>query len=209
MRSSRLSPELSEQDRVVGQFVTDRASREWCLFLDRDGVLNKQIVGDYVRDWHQFEWLPRVTEALRILREWAPHLVIVTNQQGIGKGLMTAGDVDNIHGRLEAQLASIGVAIDAFQVCPHLVADDCACRKPKPGLILEWLATRPHIEPALSIMAGDSASDMALARNLAAESGGCGSIQIGNRSTADVDATFGSLWDFAASVARVRGKGPA
>jgi len=206
MRSSHLRPEEAGQDLVVGQLVADRASREWCLFLDRDGVLNKQIVGDYVRDWRQFEWLPRVTEALRILRQWAPYLVIVTNQQGIGKGLMSVADVDDIHKRLGAELASQGVTIDGFQVCPHLLSDDCACRKPRTGLILDWLATRPQIEPALSIMAGDSPSDLELARNLAAEAGGCGYIHIGNSSTEGVDAAFDSLWDFATSVARVQGE---
>lgn len=168
--------------------------------------MNRQIVGDYVRTWRDFEWLPRAPLALKRLSEWAPHLVVVTNQQGIGKGLMSADDVEAIHRSLRAELAVDDVLIDAFQVCPHLEASGCTCRKPRPGLVLDWLRQHPAIEPSLSIMVGDSEGDLELAHNVAAASGGCSSVQIGRRTNrgAVADALFDSLWDFAVAVKRAR-----
>ena len=187
--------------------VARRAGREWCLFLDRDGVINRQVVGDYVRSWQHFEFLPGAPLALKGLREWAPHLVVVTNQQGIGKGLMGADDVVDIHERLQAELAAGGVAIDAFEVCPHLEAAGCTCRKPRPGLVLDWLAQHPSSDPLLSVVVGDDLRDIELAHNVAAAVGGCASIHIGGAGLSGVgDASFDSLWDFAVEVGRARGK---
>jgi histidinol-phosphate phosphatase family protein len=187
--------------------VAQRAGREWCLFLDRDGVINRQIVGDYVRSWRHFEFLPRAPLALKGLREWAPHLVVVTNQQGIGKGLMSADDVIEIHERLQAELAAGGAAIDAVEVCSHLEAAGCPCRKPRPGLVLDWLGRHPYSDPLLSIVVGDSLRDLELAHNVAAAVGGCASIQIGGAGLRGVaDASFDSLWDFAVAVRHARGE---
>ena len=205
-RSSHLGSKDSAHYAAVLKLVVERVGRDWCLFLDRDGVMNRQIVDDYVRRWREFEWLPRAPLALKKLRAWAPHLVVVTNQQGIGKGLMSADDVATIHHRLRAELAVNGVWIDAFQVCPHLEPAGCTCRKPRPGLVLDWLGQHPASEPSLSIMVGDSQSDLELAHNVAATAGGCSSIQIGARTNrgAVADASFDSLWDFAVVVERAR-----
>jgi histidinol-phosphate phosphatase family protein len=204
-RSSRPSSRSSAQHIAVREMVAERAGREWCLFLDRDGVINRQRVGEYVRSWRQFEWLPDASRALRKLREWAPHLVVVTNQQGIGKGLMSADDVAAIHQHLQAELAADGVVIDAFQVCPHLESARCACRKPRPGLVLDWLRNHPDSESLLSIVVGDSQGDLELAHNVAATAGGCASIQIGRGSSRGVvNASFDSLWDFAVAVGHAR-----
>ena len=118
---------------MLDEIIAARAGRQWCLFLDRDGVLNRQIIGGYVRTWHDFQWLPGARTAMCVLRAWAPRLVIVTNQQGIGKGVMTAEDVAETHWRLEDELRSKGVRIDAIQVCPHLESLGCRCRQ-KPSL---------------------------------------------------------------------------
>ncbi len=205
---SSLPTARSAQYSVVRDIVAEREGREWCLFLDRDGVLNRQIVGDYVRSWQDFEWLPGVRSALKQLREWAPHLVVVTNQQGVGKGLMGSDDLAAIHEHLQADLVEEGVVIDAFQVCPHLEAADCDCRKPRPRLVLDWLANHPGCEPSLSIMVGDSRSDLELAHNVAAVAGGCASVQVGEHANAGgiADASFDSLWDFAVAVGQARGE---
>jgi histidinol-phosphate phosphatase family protein len=192
---------------AVQQIVAERAGREWCLFLDRDGVINRQVVGDYVRSRQHFEWLPGAALAVKKLREWAPHIVVVTNQQGIGKGLMSADDVALIHQHLQDGLAPDRLAIEAFQVCPHLEAVNCACRKPRPGLVLDWLGEHPASEPHLSIMVGDSLGDLELARNVAAVVGGCASIHIGEAGPKGIsDASFESLRDFAAAVGYARGE---
>jgi len=197
----------SAHQATVQQLVAERAGREWCLFLDRDGVINRQVVGDYVRSWRHFEWLPGAALAVKKLREWAPHIVIVTNQQGIGKGLMSADDVAAIHQHLQDGLAPDCLAIEAFQVCPHLESANCACRKPRPGLVLDWLGEHAASEPSLSIMVGDSLGDLELARNVAAVVGGCASIHIGEVGPKGIaDASFESLWDFAAAVGYARGE---
>lgn len=204
MHSSRRSISDSDRQVAVRGLVAERAGRQWCLFLDRDGVINRHIVGDYVRRWSDFEWLPRARPALKELRLWAPHVVVVTNQQGIGKGLMTGGDVATIHSNLEAQLAAGGVIIDAIRVCPHLESARCACRKPQPALALDWLKQHPEIDQSLSIMVGDSPSDLEMANRIAVVTGGCASIRIGvgTSRSAVADASFSSLWDFALAVRR-------
>jgi histidinol-phosphate phosphatase family protein len=182
----------SSESTIVWGLVEERAGREWCLFLDRDGVINRRIVGDYVREWRQFEWLPGALAALKILRRWAPYVVVVTNQQGIGKGFMTEDDVAAIHQRIQDE-----VQLDAFQVCPHLESAACDCRKPRPGLVREWLARNPQCDASLSIVVGDSASDLELARNVAATA-----VHVtGGGPAGDADLCFASLWEFAAEVA--------
>ncbi len=189
----------------VRRIVAERADREWTLFLDRDGVINRRIVDDYVRDREQFEWLPGAQEAVRILRRWAPKLVVVTNQQGVGKGLMDLSDVADIHSRVADELAVDGVVIDAFQVCPHLSSQRCACRKPQPGLVVDWLVENPESEASLSVVVGDKASDLELARNVAATTGGCVAVHItGDGPEGDADVCFATLVDFALEVARAR-----
>ncbi|WNG87015.1 HAD family hydrolase [Mycobacterium sp. ITM-2016-00317] len=180
--------------------VVERMDRQWCLFVDRDGVINRRIVDGYVREWGDFEWLPGAKRALGILRAWAPQLVVVTNQQGVGKGLMASADVAMIHDQMRSELAESGVSIDGFQVCPHLAASECRCRKPRPGLILDWLHAHSGSQPALSVMCGDSRSDLELADNVAAVTGGCAGIQIGEPTGVSAYASYDTLWDFAAAV---------
>ena len=191
---------------AVRNLVLEREGHDWCLFLDRDGVINQRIAGDYVRRWQDFKWLPLARQALERLRDWAPHMVVVTNQQGIGKGLMTGDDVRLIHRNLSEELSQLGVAIDDIQVCPHLETDNCKCRKPKPGLVLDWLENHPHIKASLSVVVGDTQSDLGLAQHIAGETGGCAFVSIGGSShqAAAADASFASLWDFAIAVAYAR-----
>lgn len=194
------------RNAAVRKLVAEREGSQWCLFLDRDGVVNRQIIGDYVREWRDFEWLPQACPALESLRLWAPHIVVVTNQQGIGKGLMRVDEVENIHRHFLTELAQRGVHIDAIQVCPHLIAADCECRKPKPGLVLDWLKRHPTVNPSRSVVVGDSECDIQLATQIAAQTGGCASIQIGSKITHNItaDISFGSLWEFATAVTFAR-----
>lgn len=205
--SSRMSTDTdaSITRAAVRDLIAERSGREWCLFLDRDGVINRRIAGDYVRDWQQFEWLPGAQAAVRILRQWAPHLVVVTNQQGVGKGLMSLDDVGAIHARMADELAEGGTSVDAFQVCPHLASEGCMCRKPHPGMVVDWLGGHPDNESMLSVVVGDSASDLELARNVAVITGGCVAVHITNGGAqGDADLCFASLLDFAAEVAHAR-----
>ena len=106
--------------------------KSWTLFLDRDGVINKKIEGDYVRNWEQFKFLPRVIESLKILSNIFGKIIIVTNQRGIGKGLMTERDLHIIHYNMITILKKENIRISKIYYCPHDYEKEvCNCRKPK------------------------------------------------------------------------------
>lgn len=136
------------------------------LFLDRDGVINRRIPGDYVKTPDTFELLPGVEEALRIL---APHfqpIVVCTNQAGIGKGLMTELELSVVHQHFLGKIQASGARIDRIYHCPHRADAGCACRKPLTGMAWQALAEFPEIDFEDAWMVGDSKSDMAFARAL-------------------------------------------
>jgi histidinol-phosphate phosphatase family protein len=140
-------------------------NKSWTLFLDRDGVINRQIKGDYVRDISRFEWLPGSQEAITGLSRLFGRIIIVTNQQGIGKGLMTKADLDDIHQYLQNNIKAAGGKIDKIYYCPYLSTENQPCRKPDIGMALQAKADFPDINFEKSIMVGDSVSDMEFGKN--------------------------------------------
>lgn len=139
--------------------------RRWTLFLDRDGVINQKKEADYVRHPDEFIFLPNVKDALALLAGLFSRIIVLTNQQGIGKGLMTEKSLDAIHHYMRREVREAGGRIDGVYHCPHLERDGCDCRKPKAGLFLQALRDFPGIEPSCCVMVGDAPSDIALARN--------------------------------------------
>lgn len=138
----------------------------WTLFLDRDGVINKRLPGDYVKHLSEFEFLPGVPSALQTLRPMFRRMILVTNQQGIGKGIMSISDLDMIHQHLADELGYLGVRFDAMLFCPDLASTPDNCRKPAPAMALEAQKQFPDIHFSKSLMVGDSCSDMEFGRNL-------------------------------------------
>lgn len=139
------------------------ASKAEALFLDRDGVLNRLLEGSYVKSWADWQWMPGILEELP---KWAAkfkHIVLVTNQRGVGKGLMTDADLARIHARMMQELMEAGGKIDLILTCTA-VSDDDPRRKPNPGMFREACALFP-LEPQRCVMVGDSDSDAAFARN--------------------------------------------
>jgi D-glycero-D-manno-heptose 1,7-bisphosphate phosphatase len=133
-------------------------------FLDRDGVLNRRAPAhDYVKSPAEFEWLAGAREGvLRLNREgWL--VLVVTNQRGVARGLMTARDVESIHAHAQRELGEIGAHVDAFYYCPHGDEDACACRKPQPGLILR-AARDWNVDLEASFLVGDDDRDVEAAR---------------------------------------------
>ncbi|MEO1518385.1 MAG: HAD-IIIA family hydrolase [Bacteroidota bacterium] len=126
------------------------------LFLDRDGVINRRLPGRYVRSWSQFEFLPGVLEALCQLRPLFQRMVVVTNQLGVHKGLITAEDVRDVHRQMSAAIEQAGAVIDGIYFCP----DRSDCRKPASGMALSAQREFPEVDFRHSIMIGDSVSDM-------------------------------------------------
>lgn len=135
------------------------------LFLDRDGVINKHLPNDYVKDWHEFEFLPEVHEALTIATTLFCHICVVTNQRGIGKGLMTERDLINIHEKMIAEIIRKGGRIDKIYYCTDL-SDESPNRKPNIGMALQAKKDFPDIEFDESIMIGDSKSDILFGERL-------------------------------------------
>lgn len=135
------------------------------LFLDRDGVVNVQIVGGYVESVDQFVFIDHFLEAMKLLRPQFKHIILVTNQQGIGKGICTQAQVDAVHSYLQMRLLAQQTPMDAIYCCPHLASDDCDCRKPNIGMLLQAKSDFPDIDFADSAMVGDSLSDMQFAQN--------------------------------------------
>lgn len=134
-------------------------SEDQFLFLDRDGILNKHLLGDYVRNWSMWEWLPGVLEAMPILAQRYQRIFIVTNQQGVGKGLMTEADLDDIHRHMLADIVSAGGRIDKVYVCADLESAHNPNRKPEIGMALQAQHDFPEVDFHRSVMVGDSKSD--------------------------------------------------
>lgn len=135
------------------------------VFLDRDGVINKKLPEDqYVSRPAEFELLPEVLEALGIFHNLGFAIVVVTNQRGIARGMMTFDDLDAVHKFMKTLFKDVGLRIDGLYYCPHDKTDYCYCRKPSPGMILE-AAKDLNIDLNSSFMVGDSESDMKAGRN--------------------------------------------
>jgi D-glycero-D-manno-heptose 1,7-bisphosphate phosphatase len=130
------------------------------LFLDRDGVINNRLPGDYVRQVDDFHFLPGVLEAIAGLSPHFQYIVVVTNQAGIGKGLMTATDLQTIHEHLLQKVHSAGGRVDAIFYCPHRSDAGCDCRKPATGMGFQAQKTFPDLDFSRSWMVGDSISDI-------------------------------------------------
>ena len=129
------------------------------LFLDRDGILNKHLPGDYVRNWSMWEWLPGVLDTMPLLAERYQRIFIVSNQQGVGKGLMTQADLDEVHRHMLADIEAAGGRIDKVYVCTDLESAHSPNRKPEIGMALQAKKDFPEVDFHRSVMVGDSKSD--------------------------------------------------
>lgn len=139
--------------------------KQWTLFMDRDGVVNEQIIGGYVMETEQFVFHNGVFEALEILHQHFDRVLLVTNQQCVGKGLCSMDKIDRVHEWMQQQLAARNIAFDRIYCCPHLAAAGCDCRKPQPGMAFQAQRDFPDIDFSHSVMVGDSLSDMQFAQN--------------------------------------------
>lgn len=129
------------------------------VFLDRDGIINRQAPAhDYIKSWKEFCFLPGVPEAIRRLNEAGYLVLIVTNQRGVARGMMTMDDVKNIHEKMCQELAKAGAHVEGIYVCPH-ENGTCTCRKPEIGLFLQ-AEQEFDIDKSQSWMVGDSYSDV-------------------------------------------------
>lgn len=170
----RARTELWKRDCCGDDAGTEKmgmTEKEYVL-LDRDGVINRRMPGGYVTSWKQFEFLPRVLEALRLLADRGYAAIVLSNQGCVGEGLLSSKDLDAITHRFQLEVALSGGNIAQVYYCRHSAQDECGCRKPKPGLL-----RRAYLEhrfaPERTFFVGDSPGDCR-----AAEDAGCRTILI-------------------------------
>lgn len=153
----------SDYGQAQSDFADGLYKRYDTLFLDRDGVINVERVGDYVKCPAEFEFLDGAREALKLLDGLFRHVVIVTNQRGVSKGLMTAEDLAEVHSFMLASVTAAGGRIDRIYVSTGLDESD-PTRKPNTGLFEKAQRDFPDMDPLRCFMVGDKPSDMEFAR---------------------------------------------
>jgi len=142
----------------------NKIDKTWTLFLDRDGVLNHDKVGSYIFNVSEFKLYDGVREALAICNRLFGDIIIVTNQRGVGKGLMSELDLMEIHNKMLQEIEATGGRIDAIYYATSL-DNDHPERKPHPGMALKAKADFPDIDFNKSIIVGNNISDMEFGRN--------------------------------------------
>ncbi len=169
-------------------------NKSWTLFLDRDGVINKKLDNDYVKHWIEFEFIEGVFEALKKVDSIFGKIVIVTNQQGIGKRLYRVEDLELIHKNMIYEITYLGGRIDKAYFSPHLSSENHPTRKPGIGMAIHAQKDFPEIDFSKSIIVGDSMSDMEFGRNA-----GMKTVFISEEKQKDdkIDFQFNSLIEFA------------
>lgn len=171
-----------------------KIDHSWTLFLDRDGVINERLIGDYVKSTKEFVFLKDVPEAISIFSKLFKYIFVVTNQQGIGKGIMSESNLFEIHNYMQRAVERSGGKIDRFYFAPELASNESALRKPNTGMALKAAEDFPGIDFSKSIMVGDSDSDIQFGRNL-----GMKTVRIESSETEKIkaDITVESLMEFA------------
>jgi histidinol-phosphate phosphatase family protein len=175
----------------------NKIDKSWTLFLDRDGVINHEKEQSYVFNYQEFVFYEGVKEALKLLAGKFGRILVVTNQRGIGKGLMTAGDLSVIHGKMIQEITAAGGRIDSIYYCDSL-DNDHPDRKPNPGMALSAKKDFPEIDFSKAIMVGNNISDMEFGRNA-----GMNTVFLLTTNPEQpgplpsIDLSFNSLYDFA------------
>jgi D-glycero-D-manno-heptose 1,7-bisphosphate phosphatase len=168
------------------------------LFLDRDGVINKRLMDDYVKTVEEFEFLPGVIQCFPVLNKFFSKIFVVTNQQGVGKGLMDEKDLERIHDFMKTEIRNHGGKIDKIYFCPGLKEKNPFCRKPEVGMALQARKEYPEIDFKQSVMVGDTLNDMTFGHRLGMITVLTGSdFHLAQQYPDMVDHYYSSLNDFA------------
>ena len=128
------------------------------LFIDRDGTIIKQIDGEYISSINQIELIETIFPAILMLQNEGYLVIMVTNQAGINKGILSHEQVNQINQHIIQSLKRQGIEISGVYVCPHKTEEKCKCRKPEPGLLLK-AAEEHNIDLENSVIIGDSEKD--------------------------------------------------
>ena len=146
--------------------ILQEVNQSWTLFLDRDGVINQRLKDDYVKKWSEFRFAKGVLETMPLLANLFGRIIVVTNQQGVGKGFMSQQQLDDIHDQMKESVISAGGRIDLILSCTSLKGSEKDCRKPDPAMG-HWAKEKfPEIDFRRAIMVGDSITDIQFGENL-------------------------------------------
>ncbi len=150
----------------LGRNLPDLKSidKSWTIFIDRDGVINHEKKDDYILNWQEFKFYDGVKEAFHQLSIKFGKIIIVTNQRGVGKGLLKEAELTHIHQYMQTQIENAGGRIDKIYYCTS-TDNNHPSRKPNPGMALQATADNPAIDFSRSIMVGNKPSDMLFGRN--------------------------------------------
>lgn len=188
---------MSVHEVVGGSGLVGRIPCMKALILDRDGLLIENV--PYLDDVRLIQPIASVREALELARAAGLRLAVVTNQSGIGRGIIRESDVERVNRCVDAELGPF----DVWEVCPHAPDDGCVCRKPAPGLVLA-AAGRLDLDPVACTVIGDRLTDVA-----AANSAGTLGVLVPSEDTPMVERrasrlVFSSLLDAVISLTRQR-----
>jgi D-glycero-D-manno-heptose 1,7-bisphosphate phosphatase len=184
-------------------FDLKQINKSWTLFLDRDGVLNHDKDQSYIFNYGEFKFYDGVLRSLQFFAEKFGTILIVTNQRGVGRGLMTEADLKDIHTRMLAEIHENGGRIDNIYYCTSTNNQD-PNRKPNPGMFFLAKADYPAILPQQSIIVGNNISDMEFGRNAGIHTVFVKTTQPGQTIPHPaIDLAFDSLPDFAKALRSV------
>jgi len=145
-------------------FNLSQIDKSWTLFLDRDGVINYEIQGTYVRNWSEFIFYPRAIENIAFFSTRFQRIFLATNQRGIARELMTLADLTDIHTRMIEAINQGGGKIDRIYFCTDSEIES-PCRKPNPGMAYQAAKEFPDTDLKKSLMVGNNISDMLFGKN--------------------------------------------
>lgn len=191
----------AQTDLAPAQLDLKKVDKNWSLFIDRDGVINDEKLGEYVLHWDEFVFSPGVLQSLKKLSDVFGHRFLVTNQRGVGKGLMSQADLDTIHYEMQREISVVGGHLDKIYYCTDVEAGSFY-RKPNPGMALQAKKDFPEIDFKKSIMVGNKPSDMRFGR-----AAGMFTVFLATTNPdvafphPDIDLRFNSLAEFSAALA--------
>jgi D-glycero-alpha-D-manno-heptose 1-phosphate guanylyltransferase len=157
----------AQTDLQRGHLELNQIDKTWTLFLDRDGVINEEKVGEYVLHWGEFIFSKGVLEVFKKLSDKFGRVIVISNQRGVGKELMTEADLQSIHLEMQREVEIVGGKIDKIYYCIEK-EDTCFNRKPNPGMAFQAIQDFPDIDLAKTIMVGNKPSDMRFGRSAGA-----------------------------------------
>lgn len=146
--------------------LKNKYNKEWSLFLDRDGVINEEVQGTYVTKWDEFKFFEGSLEALELLSNIFGNIIVVTNQRGVGRGIMSAADLKHIHDQMTFEIENNGGKIDKIYACTAVDNED-PNRKPNTGMALQAKEDFAAINFKKCVMVGNNLSDMLFGKRMA------------------------------------------